>query len=62
MNREKLIKEIKKEAKAKNLKFQIDKKAGKGSHYIVKVGNKTTTIPKTLYPIIVKAIKQQLRL
>lgn len=44
MNRDKLIRELRGYAKSNGLYFDIDKRGGKGSHYIVTVGEKVTIV------------------
>lgn len=60
MNREKLIKALKKYCKKNDIYFDVDKKRGKGSHYWVYVGDKQTTIQMELTPLKIENILKQL--
>jgi len=61
LNREQLIRELRKEAKARGLEFRFDKKRGKGSHGTIHFGDRKMTCPKgELKTGLVKAIKKQL--
>lgn len=63
MKREALIRELRKLAKARNLAFQVNRGAGKGSHYRVYVGDRISTVQSgELSPFHVRRIKQQLGL
>ncbi|PLX36960.1 MAG: hypothetical protein C0605_07780 [Hyphomicrobiales bacterium] len=63
MTREQLIKTLKKEARKAGVRFEIDTKKGKGSHYRVKYGNRVSTIQSgELSPLHVKTIRRQLGL
>ena len=44
MNREALIRRLRKYARKSGLAFEVDRKKGKGAHYIVTVGDKWTTV------------------
>ena len=49
-------------ARAHGLDFQVDTARGKGSHYLVKLGDAVTTIQSgELSPQHVKTIKRQLK-
>jgi len=59
MNRDQLIRSIKKLAKKNGVNFEVDRSKGKGSHYWVEYGSKATTIQKDLNPgRIERALKQ----
>ncbi len=60
MNREKLIRELRKMAKEKGLIFEVNTRKGKGSHYIVTLENKTTTIQSEINETRARMIKKQL--
>lgn len=63
MTREKLLRDLKKEARKKGLEMTVNKKRGKGAHYIVTVGEKFTTVQSgELTPIHVQTIRKQLGL
>ena len=60
--RQKFLSALRKEAKVRSLDFNLDLNKGKGSHYRVTVGNRTTTIPEKLSPLMMKIIRKQLGL
>ncbi|WP_375668690.1 MULTISPECIES: hypothetical protein [unclassified Bartonella] len=61
MKREALLRELRKEARKKGLHYSEAPDAGKGSHYLVTFGDKTTAIKSgELTPLYVKIIKKQL--
>lgn len=61
MKREALIRELRKRAKEQGLTFAVVTKRGKGSHYQVYVGERTTTLKAgELRPGYVALIKKQL--
>ncbi len=61
MNREDLIRELRKTARKADVKFQVISGRGKGSHYRVEFGEKWTTVQSgELSPSIVRRIKKQL--
>ncbi len=62
MKRREFIKKIRKLAKEKGLEVTIDKRKGKGSHYMAFVGDRRATIPKKLPPPLREAILKQLGL
>ena len=62
MNRRELIKEIRKQARQRGLEFELDRKKGKGSHYLVRVGARKTTVPKRITPKLAAVIRRQLGL
>lgn len=63
MKREKLIREPRKEAKARGVSFAVDTRRGKGSHFIVTFGDRKTTIQSgELSPTAMRNIKRQLGL
>ncbi|WP_038037122.1 hypothetical protein [Thermopetrobacter sp. TC1] len=62
MDKRKFLKDIKKKANEKGLGFVVDKKKGKGSHYMVYVGSRKATVPKRITPLMASAIKKQLGL
>jgi hypothetical protein len=43
--RDSFLAELRDEARAKGLTFEVSKRRGKGSHALVRVGDKVTTIP-----------------
>lgn len=44
MKRDALIRELRKEARKAGLLFEIVTKQGKGSHYIIRIGSKMSTL------------------
>ena len=63
MTREQLIREIRKAAKKQGLPFELIKNMGKGSHYSVIVGRKSTTLKSgEMTPRYTKLVKKQLGL
>jgi hypothetical protein len=63
MQRDRFIRQLRKQAKARGLPFEIDKKLGKGAHYRVRVGDKVSTIKSgDLSPLYMEIVVKQLRL
>jgi hypothetical protein len=63
MNRDQVIRLLRKEAKALGWSFEVDKKLGKGSHYRITVNGRKTTIQSgELTPRYVEIIRKQLGL
>ncbi|MCZ2158848.1 hypothetical protein NPX99_06135 [Bartonella sp. 220] len=61
MKREALLRELRKEARKRGIHYSEAPDAGKGSHYLVTFGDKTTVIKSgELTPLYVKIIKKQL--
>jgi len=60
MNRDQLVRTLRKYAKARDIPFKVETKRGKGSHYRVRVGEKITTIQKDLNPGRIERILKQL--
>jgi hypothetical protein len=60
MNRDKLIRELRKYAKENGLEFAVDTKKGKGSHYGVRLGDKKTTVQSDIDEFRAARIKKQL--
>ena len=60
MNRDKLIRELRKYARKNKLFFHVDTKKGKGSHYIVTLGKKTTTVQADINEGRAERIRKQL--
>ena len=59
MNREQLIRALRKYARKQGLHFDLDTTEGNGSHYTVEVGSERTTIQSKLNPgRIERALKQ----
>jgi hypothetical protein len=62
MNREKLIRGLRSYARKNNLIFEVDKESGKGSHYLVRLGDNWTVLQKDLNPFRVERVLKQLGL
>ena len=62
MSRTTFLKALRKEAERCGLKCQTDRKKGKGSHYVVQIGNRRATVPSHLSPQLEKRIRKQLGL
>lgn len=60
MNREKLIRELRAYAKEKGMVFSVDRKKGKGSHYLVKLGDRVTTVQSDINEGRARRIRKQL--
>ncbi|AQX30807.1 MULTISPECIES: hypothetical protein [Bartonella] len=61
MKREALLRELRKEARKRDIHYSEALDAGKGSHCLVTFGDKTTVIKSgELTPLYVKIIKKQL--
>jgi hypothetical protein len=60
MNREGLIRALRKYARKNNLFFRVDKQRGDGSHYRVEVGSKWTIIQSDIDQGKVRRILRQL--
>lgn len=59
MNREQLIRALRRYARKRNIPFRVDTRKGNGSHYIVEVGSERTTLQSDLNPgRIERALKQ----
>lgn len=63
MNRDQLIRLLRKEARKAGIKFKVVKNRGKGGHYLIYLGSRRTTIQSgELRPEMVKTIRRQLDL
>lgn len=60
MNRDQLIRALRRYARKRELTFDVDRTKGKGSHYIVTVGSLKTTLQDKLTPGRVERILKQL--
>lgn len=61
MNREQLLRELRKLAKETGVEFEVTTDRGKGSHYRVKFNGRRTTVKSgELTPLYVRLIKKQL--
>ncbi len=62
MSRTTFLKSLRKEAGRRGLDFRLDKKKGKGSHYLVCIGKRRATVPSHLSPRLERLIRKQLGL
>ena len=63
MNRDQFLRSIRRQSKEMGLEFYIDRHLGKGSHYRVTVGERTTTVKSgELSPVYVALVRKQLGL
>ena len=63
MKREQLLRNLRAEGKRLGLDFQLDKVAGKGSHYRLRIGGRISTVQSgDLTPLQVKRIRKDLGL
>lgn len=60
MNREGLIRALRKYARKNDVFFEVDKKKGNGSHYFVRLGSNWTIIQSDLTPGRIERILKQL--
>ncbi|WP_412058730.1 hypothetical protein [Bartonella sp. DGB2] len=61
MKRDALLRQLRTEARIRGVKFEVEKDAGKGSHYVVFFADKSTVIKSgELSPLYVKIVKKQL--
>lgn len=62
MKRDDLIRELRRLARKRGLPFELIKDRGKGSHYIVRIGDQISTVQSgELDPYHVKRILKQLK-
>ncbi len=62
ISRQKFLPQLREEAAVSAKAWSLDKKKGKGSHYRVTVGSRTTTVPEKISPLMAKIIRKQLGL
>lgn len=63
MKREQLLRILRAEARRLGQEFQLDKAAGKGSHYRIRIGKRISTVQSgDLTPLQVKRIRNDLGL
>lgn len=60
MNREDLIRALRKYARKRDLRFELDTKRGKGAHYLVTVGDRRTTLQSNMSAHIIRLALKQL--
>lgn len=61
-NRDGLIRALRKYARKRELRFEVDKTKGKGAHYKVVVGSNWTTVQSDLTPGRIERILKQLEI
>jgi mRNA interferase HicA len=61
MNRDQLIRALRKYARNHGLLWDLDTRKGKGSHYWVQVGDRFTTVQSDLNPGRIERILKQLK-
>jgi hypothetical protein len=63
VKRDQFIRELTKDAKALGLQLVVDKVHGKGSHYVVRLGERFTTIKSgEITPLMARIMRKQLGL
>ncbi|WP_306118453.1 MULTISPECIES: type II toxin-antitoxin system HicA family toxin [unclassified Roseitalea] len=62
MTRTQFIRRLRRIARKNGLEFELDNSRGAGSHYIVRVGDKRTTVQSDLNPRRIERIMKQLGL
>lgn len=63
MTREQLLRVLRKEARRRDLTMIVDRVRGRGSHYIVTVGERRTTVQSgEITPLMERTIRRQLGL
>jgi YcfA-like protein. len=62
MNRDQLIRALRKTARKRGIPFEVDTKKGNGSHYWLRFGDKATTVQDKLNPGRIERILKQLGL
>jgi len=62
MTRTQFIRRLRRIARKNGLEFELDTSRGAGSHYIVRVGDKRTTVQSDLNPRRIERIMKQLGL
>lgn len=60
MNRDDLIRALRKYCRKRDIPFAVDEQKGKGSHYMVTVGDRRTTVQSHISPLIIRKICGQL--
>ena len=62
MNRDGLIRALRKYARKSGLGFDLDTNKGKGAHYRVRLGDRVTTVQSDLNPGRIERILKQLNI
>lgn len=62
MNRDQLLRKLRKFARKNGLFYEEDKGRGKGGHYIVRMGDHWTTVQSDLNPLRIERILKQLNI
>lgn len=61
MNRDQLVRALRRYARKRQLAFDIDTRRGSGSHYRLRVGDEVTTVQSELNPGRIDRILKQLK-
>lgn len=62
MNRDQLLRALRRYARKNGYQFEVDKEKGAGSHYRIRFQNKVTTLPDKLNPLKIALILKQIGL
>lgn len=62
MNRDQLVRRLRKYARKRGIRFAVDAKKGNGSHYRVVVGDEITTMQQDLNPGRIERLLKQLKI
>jgi hypothetical protein len=60
VNREDLIRALRKYCRKNDIRFELDVKRGKGAHYLVTVGDRRTTLQSNMSALIIRLALKQL--
>ncbi|MEN5084277.1 hypothetical protein ABE438_17490 [Bosea sp. TWI1241] len=60
MNRDQLIRSLRRYARNRSIRFEVDTKKGSGSHYRVRLGDKVSTLQNDLNPGRIERFLKQL--
>ena len=60
MNREDLIRALRRYSRKRGLHFELDTKRGKGAHYLVTVGERRTTLQSSMSAHVIRLALKQL--
>lgn len=60
MNRDDLIRALRRYCRKRDVFFEVETRRGKGGHYLVAVGDRRTTVQSSLDPNKIRTILKQL--
>jgi hypothetical protein len=60
MNRDDLIRALRRYCRKRNLRFELDTRRGKGAHYLVVVGDRRTILQSNMSAHIIRLALKQL--